>query len=175
MLQMPKRSVTRFFIPLIDVLTLLFCVFLVMPAAQPNPDEASGGPAPLTTDKLYKYYREGQDKIRKLEEELKDVRGKESRPLQERIEDRVLEIDGKTGKLYYYDRGPVEIPDEATAVALIEADKRKATRAHKEVVHYIILYPRDPKRDKPNEKQMGSYRAWFSSVKPKEVDPLEPS
>ena len=33
MLKMPQRSVTRFFIPLIDVLTLLFCIFLVMPLA----------------------------------------------------------------------------------------------------------------------------------------------
>src|SRR5438067_4217840 len=30
-IQMPRRSVTRFFIPLIDVLTLLFCIFLLMP------------------------------------------------------------------------------------------------------------------------------------------------
>ena len=31
MIQLPRRSVTRFFIPLIDVLTLLFCIFLLMP------------------------------------------------------------------------------------------------------------------------------------------------
>ena len=31
MIQMPRRSVTRFFIPLIDVLILLFCIFLLMP------------------------------------------------------------------------------------------------------------------------------------------------
>ncbi|MEN9673721.1 MAG: hypothetical protein RL553_1986, partial [Planctomycetota bacterium] len=31
MIQLPKRSVTRFFIPLIDVLILLFCVFLFLP------------------------------------------------------------------------------------------------------------------------------------------------
>ncbi|MBM3996182.1 MAG: hypothetical protein FJ303_18825 [Planctomycetes bacterium] len=30
MLHMPRRSVTRFFIPLIDVLILLFCIFLLM-------------------------------------------------------------------------------------------------------------------------------------------------
>src|ERR1017187_4625818 len=30
MIQMPRRSVTRFFIPLIDVLILLFCIFLLM-------------------------------------------------------------------------------------------------------------------------------------------------
>src|SRR5439155_4759614 len=31
MIQFPRRSVTRFFIPLIDVLTLLFCIFMLMP------------------------------------------------------------------------------------------------------------------------------------------------
>ncbi|MBI1833149.1 MAG: hypothetical protein HYR84_17040 [Planctomycetes bacterium] len=30
MIHMPRRSVTRFFIPLIDVLILLFCIFLLM-------------------------------------------------------------------------------------------------------------------------------------------------
>ena len=30
-IHMPHRSVTRFFIPLIDVLILLFCIFLLMP------------------------------------------------------------------------------------------------------------------------------------------------
>ena len=33
MIVMPRRSVTRFFIPLIDVLLLLFVVFLLMPIA----------------------------------------------------------------------------------------------------------------------------------------------
>src|SRR5262245_3009071 len=31
MIRPPKRAVTRFFIPLIDVLILLFCIFLLMP------------------------------------------------------------------------------------------------------------------------------------------------
>jgi len=31
MIRLPQRSVTRFFIPLIDVLTLLFCIFLLIP------------------------------------------------------------------------------------------------------------------------------------------------
>ena len=33
MIHMPHRSVTRFFIPLIDVLLLLFGIFLLMPIA----------------------------------------------------------------------------------------------------------------------------------------------
>ena len=31
MIVLPRRSVTRFFIPMIDVLILLFCAFLLMP------------------------------------------------------------------------------------------------------------------------------------------------
>ena len=31
MIVRPSRSVTRFFIPMIDVLTLLFCIYLLMP------------------------------------------------------------------------------------------------------------------------------------------------
>ena len=33
MIHMPHRSVTRYFVPLIDVLLLLFCIFLLMPLA----------------------------------------------------------------------------------------------------------------------------------------------
>ena len=40
MIEMPQRSVTRFFIPLIDVLTLLFCIYLLMPVV-----EGTGEPA----------------------------------------------------------------------------------------------------------------------------------
>ena len=40
MIQPPHRSVTRFFIPLIDVLTLLFCIFLLMPYVKPVEAEA---------------------------------------------------------------------------------------------------------------------------------------
>ena len=41
MIRLPRRSVTRFFIPLIDVLILLFCIFLLMPIVE----EGAGGPA----------------------------------------------------------------------------------------------------------------------------------
>jgi len=40
MIERPKRAVTRFFVPLIDVLILLFCIFLLMPfvATEPKPE-----------------------------------------------------------------------------------------------------------------------------------------
>ncbi|HEV3119748.1 MAG TPA: hypothetical protein VGY58_22000, partial [Gemmataceae bacterium] len=41
MIQLPRRSVTRFFIPLIDVLTLLFCIFLLMPLIKATDEDAN--------------------------------------------------------------------------------------------------------------------------------------
>src|SRR3954463_9996185 len=37
MIERPKRAVTRFFVPLIDVLILLFCIFLLMPFVATSP------------------------------------------------------------------------------------------------------------------------------------------
>src|SRR5262245_11619000 len=42
MIQLPRRSVTRFFIPLIDVLILLFCMFLLMPFVKEEGGVESG-------------------------------------------------------------------------------------------------------------------------------------
>ena len=49
MIEFPRRSVTRFFIPLIDVLTLLFCIFLLMPLvkAKAEADEEESAARPL--------------------------------------------------------------------------------------------------------------------------------
>src|SRR6202011_3261808 len=42
MIELPRRSVTRFFIPLIDVMTLLFCIFLLMPIVEPDTSNGAG-------------------------------------------------------------------------------------------------------------------------------------
>ena len=49
MLTPPRRSVTRFFIPLIDVLILLFCIFLLMPYVSPTEGESPETP-PVSRD-----------------------------------------------------------------------------------------------------------------------------
>ena len=43
MIELPKRSITRFFVPLIDVLILLFCIFLLMPYVA-TPESTNGQP-----------------------------------------------------------------------------------------------------------------------------------
>src|SRR5436189_5202856 len=92
MIQFPRRSVTRFFVPLIDVLTLLFCIFLLMPMVKPSA-EATGMnqlanlEAQLQTkqEELERQRKEG-GATEKLQEELKQLREETIKTLQERLQ-----------------------------------------------------------------------------------------
>jgi hypothetical protein len=169
MIQLPRRSVTRFFIPLIDVLTLLFCIFLLMPLVQGSAEPAEEPAA--TPEEEVERLRRLVDQLRrereqtpdKLREELERLRQEKSQVLQERLAVRVLEIDGKDGKLYYNDpTGRAEVRDAADAQALIERDRKAADEAKREL-YYLILYPRTrsiyPRRD-----QRETYDRWFKGA-----------
>src|SRR4051794_18192716 len=109
-LEMPKRSVTRFFIPLIDVLTLLFCIYLVMPMVGTADGKAPDDENTLLKrrvadlerklDEGGKVSEELAAKLRRDIEELKTARGK---AVGDRVAVRVLEVDPKNGKLFYRD------------------------------------------------------------------------
>lgn len=166
MIQLPQRSVTRFFIPLIDVLTLLFCIFLVMPLAK-DPAEAAADVSALEDrlrqkeEELAQIRAAGRDMPRELQDEIEKLRQEKGKALQKRLAVRVLEIDGESGKLYYRDPDRVLVPDEAAAHALIESDHRK--QGPKEL-YYLILYPRSRSSDKPTVSQREQYDRWFAGV-----------
>ena len=160
----PRRSVTRFFIPLIDVLILLFCIFLLMPfvsvpastdgetPVEPRP------PRELPTDvqelqkQLASVTRERDEATRRLDRFQKE-RG-------ERLVVRVLEIDPDTGKLYYYSPGRQEVASQAQAEQLITYQKRVAGEKD---VYFLILYPRRASRH-PVRDDLDNYRTWFKDV-----------
>src|SRR5262249_55125131 len=71
---LPRRSVTRFFIPLIDVLILLFCIFLLMPfvsgTPEPEPEKKSEQPKeklPENVVELQKQLSEAKARIERME------------------------------------------------------------------------------------------------------------
>jgi hypothetical protein len=167
MLDMPRRNVTRFFIPLIDVLTLLFGAFLVMPLAQPATEEGRTIPegGHMTYEELLREHRDNSKRIRELEAELDPLKQMLNKPIQERAAIRILEIDDRTGKLYYRDQGPdrIEVANQADAQALIEHDRAEARERNRELL-YVILYPRDRTSSFPLIGQLANYRAWFSKV-----------
>jgi hypothetical protein len=164
MIRLPQRSVTRFFIPMIDVLTLLFCIFLMMPAVKPSGEAAAGEftPADKLAEReaaLAKREAELEAERRRLQKELDRLRREAAKDVKEKLFTRVLEIDAKTGKLYYRDPDRVELRDEAAARALIRRDRDRLSPGREP--YYLILYPRDSSSDKPTEEQRQQYDQWF--------------
>jgi hypothetical protein len=152
----PHRSVTRFFIPLIDVLILLFCIFLLMPFVSAPAPEADAPPGPE---------RPPADPAQ-LERDLRQAQAEVARLRQERAEQlqrllvRVLEIDRATGELYYREPERVQVRTEADAQALIN---RERARAGGRDLYFLLLYPRDP-IGYPTQEQVERYLRWFASV-----------
>ena len=167
MIQLPRRSVTRFFIPLIDVLTLLFCIFLLMPMVKP-----AEGSAAATADaerlrelerEVERLRKEGREVTPEMREELKRLREEKIKVLQQRLLIRVLQIDPGSGKLFVNDPERIEIRNPDDARELIERDGRGPAAEGKEV-YYLILYPRDRKSPYPLREQREEYDHWFNDV-----------
>jgi hypothetical protein len=175
MLQMPRRSVTRFFIPLIDVLTLLFCIFLMMPAVKKASDaEAAAG----VTDPLARRQRDLDERekaladtenamhleINRVRREAAEKEKKTTEKVLNNLSTRVFEIDPKTGELYYRDPDRVNVTKAKQAADLIRRDRDRAGAGRE--IYYLILYPRDPLTGGgvPSREQKDRYEDWFKNV-----------
>src|SRR5262249_41158680 len=130
MIRMPRRSVTRFFIPLIDVLILLFAIFLLMPLFKSG--DAAADPERVAREErlrgleqeLGRLGRKGSKAPTDLEKEIERLRQERVKDLQARLFVRLLETDPKTGQLFYRDPELAEVRNEADARALIDRDRR---------------------------------------------------
>jgi hypothetical protein len=181
MITPPRRSVTRFFIPMIDVLILLFCIFLLMPfvsaPAQPETStkdetkDAKAAPPPTDVEKL----REERDEaIRRLERFRKEQVG--------RLQFRSLDVDPTTGLLVDTVGGekrlmPLSLvrsrrenrtptPEEAAAAAeemkeWVKLQKRRAAEQEKEAF-FVLRLPKTPSGH-PTEGDLRNYQAWFEN------------
>jgi len=175
MIQMPKRSVTRFFIPLIDVLTLLFCIFLLMPMVKSEGELTSGSPEPAVMP-IMAEERQELEQLRqekkawlewnRLQEELKRLAAKVRDALEQGLFLRVLEI-GEEGKLFFYDPGRekgrrIEIAKD-NVEKFIETQKRLAQGKE---LYLLILYPRRAEGFPgfPLQEQRTEYDHWFQDV-----------
>jgi hypothetical protein len=171
MIQMPQRSVTRFFIPLIDVLTLLFCIYLLMPLASSSKEDPNESDPEALKEQVRKLKadleqtraNQGSEIAAQLRQDIERLQTEKVRVLQQRLTVRVLEIDGQTGKLYYRDPERIEIPNQAAAQELIDRDQKQKGVGQKEL-YYLILYPREPNTGVPTNKQKDDYDRWFKSV-----------
>jgi hypothetical protein len=162
MIERPKRSVTRFFVPLIDVLILLFCIFLLMPfvstppktEAEPKAKEKAKEPE-LPSD--VRELRAELERVRREVDRLKAERGN----LAERLSVKVLEIDPKDGRLYYFHEGDrLPVPSQSAAEAVITLHRRASGTRDP---FFLILYPRT-RSGYPEQQQADDYARWFRDV-----------
>ncbi len=165
MIVQPRRSVTRFLIPFIDVLILLFCIFLLMPfvsgqpepEATPEPKTAPEKPLPEDVKTLQTLLTEEKLRVARLEKE-------KQAKLTDRLAVRVLDIDPRDGALVYYDPDRQDIRSEADALRLIAKQKAQASKGGVvKDVYFLIRFPRGDSAF-PTLAQVDQYRSWFKDV-----------
>ena len=163
MIERPKRSVTRFFVPLIDVLILLFCIFLLMPfvSTPPKTEEAKAkAKAKEPEPELPADVRELRTELERARRELGRLKAERS-TLAERLSVKVLEIDPKDGRLYYFHEGErLPVTSQAAAEAVITLHRRASGTRDP---FFLILYPRQ-KSGYPEQQQADDYARWFKDV-----------
>jgi hypothetical protein len=169
MIHMPRRSVTRFFIPMIDVLTVLFCMFLLMPIIRDNASLSQEADPRLNPDELRKEIQDllgDQDRAREL---LTDLEKKRQQLRQEVLYVKVIDVNPANGSLSFFDtskpdQAPLPISSQETARALIEKHKKEAAPLR---LVYMFTRPYDPAYPhtlQPDQRQMATYRSWFEGV-----------
>jgi hypothetical protein len=154
MIQLPRRNVTRFFIPLIDVLILLVSMFLLVPQIRESDlqRQAAGAKAKGEDPESLKA------EVRRLQRDL-DAAAKAAKLTEAAI--RVLEVDPANGKLFHYAPGPrptkqyLETEQQArTLIARLEVAEPGRR------LHFLILLPRVDSAF-PEQRQLAEYQKWF--------------
>jgi len=151
MIVLPRRSITRFFVPLIDVLVLFFCVFLFMPMVTQG-DNPNG---PSTS-----FPNSSQSKSEPLLDEIARLRNKNTLDIQVQLSINVLEIDSKTGELLKRSAAREKIANRELAAKMIEED---LLSSNGKKIMYVILYPQED-NGFPTREQRENYQRWFSST-----------
>jgi hypothetical protein len=181
MLEFPKRSVTRFFIPLIDVLTLMFCIFLLMPVVKPGQQESSSGSSPKAElavsdrqelERLRKERRQWLDlkdasqQKQALQAQIDELRSQKIETLQQKLAIRVLEI-GDDGRLFAYEptrenNRRIEITADNVRPFIAEQQRKAGTND----VYFLLVYPRPAAGFPafPLRSQREEYDRWFTGV-----------
>ena len=175
--------------PLIDVLLLLFCIFLLMPFANEEDMEKTQEEAIKERDNATTLRAEldrREDDLQNIEisrQDMKNLReyerikaeNEEMRKKLSEVPDQkyifhIIDIDGDTGELYIKDaRGRRrDIKNEQAAKKQIkddrdEANKNPMTKGKR--LYYCFVYPRRGVEDAyPVLSQIEEYKKWFAEV-----------
>lgn len=161
MIQLPERAVTRFLVPFIDVLILLFCIFLLLPFVSAPADPKPAADAPADLDTLREKLKKAEDELavekRRVDDWLKNPAASAQRTAVW-----VIDVDGDSGELSY--AAPDGPPGRRftltrdTAAGYIELTR---TRSRPQAVKYLFVCPRKPSRF-PDKQTLADIEAWFA-------------
>lgn len=145
MIQMPQRSVTRFFIPMIDVLLLLFCIFLLMPMAteeaKVKEEKELKGEKERLSERLKEMEKLKPDlaKMADLMLKIKELEAWKARPL-EKLFVRGIDVDAEGNMVFrqgFSRDKPYTITSKDDARALIKVHQDQA--GGREVYYLFFL------------------------------------
>lgn len=173
MIERPRRAVTRFFIPLIDVLILLFCIFLLMPFMD-KPGSAEPGKTPeekkeMTPEEMKKEIAGLRLELSKALKDIKQLQEERTNPA-EKVVPFILEIDPANGHLLYHSGGKARrVSSQRDAEEVISQHNRRIGIGREPL--FIFMYPRQSSIW-PTGPQMAEYKSWFKDVAIQENDPF---
>lgn len=165
MIRPPKRSVTRFFIPLIDVLILLFCIFLMLPFARQERAAGLANDEGLAEVAVLEKLTAELDRERRRLDQTRAATGKD---LSGKIAPVLLRIDSKDGQLYRDTvNGPVVIDPEKTpgqVRRMVDEDRKRlnVSEGTRREPYYIFLP--GAASPYPTVSQRLRYVRWFAEV-----------
>jgi hypothetical protein len=154
MIHPPRRSVTRFFIPLIDVLTLLFCIFLVMPLARDAREASAKDQLKASAGDRNALEAE----VKRLREKIDELEGRGGgKPEWANV--RTIEFNNDTGERYYFkgrQRVPLGKSDDANGAKLIRdmVDEDRRLVGSRRKLNYTVQIPRRDDLRHPNQKDL---------------------
>lgn len=160
MIQMPRRSITRYFIPLIDVLILLFCMFLLVQNVREAEDQKVISTLKAESPQHLK------DELKRLKDELDELKKRQLALVQPQAI-RVLEVEPGKGLLIFYEAGRpprrILVKTEDEARRLIERETVEVPKQLKNPAarpHFLIMLPRVDTAY-PTQGQLDDYQKWF--------------
>jgi hypothetical protein len=175
-IERPKRAVTRFFIPLIDVLILLFCIFLLLPFTnQPGTAKSADNQAEekkeMTREELLRENAGLRLELAKAQKDIRQLQEERTNPA-EKVAPFVIEIEPSQGHLIYYSGGKARrINDQRDAQEVIDQHKRRIGIGKDPL--FIIMMPRQFSVW-PSAPQLAMYQSWFKDVPAQINNPLAP-
>ena len=166
MIERPKRSVTRFFVPLIDVMILLFCIFLLMPfvSTDPNVEPEPKAKAKTAEPELPRDVKELQAELERTRREVERLKAEQASPA-DHVSVKVVTFSRekggkKPGKFsYVHNDEKIDLESKAAADTLITIHRRESG---KNAMLFLIVYPLDTPLDNPDLVKLAE---WFGSIK----------